>query len=203
MLKNQKFGVEVEITGITRKKAASIVAESLGTTPSNSDTTCYYTRTIIDQTGRIWKIMRDSSIDPTINDGTHDCLDKYRVELVTPPLEYSDIELLQSIIRNLRANGAKTNSSCGIHIHIDGTNHNPKSLRRLVNFITSRQDLIYEALEIGIRANRWCQKLNTALLAEMKKDKNLSREKAEQIWYSNVNDGYSGGISYTHYNCTR
>ena len=27
MLKNQKFGVEVEMTGITREKAAAIVAE--------------------------------------------------------------------------------------------------------------------------------------------------------------------------------
>lgn len=32
MIKNQKFGVEVEMTGITRKKAADIVAEVLGIT---------------------------------------------------------------------------------------------------------------------------------------------------------------------------
>ena len=33
MLKNQLFGVEVEMTGITREKAAKIVAEVLSTTP--------------------------------------------------------------------------------------------------------------------------------------------------------------------------
>ena len=32
MLKNQLFGVEVEFTGITREKAAGIVAEILGST---------------------------------------------------------------------------------------------------------------------------------------------------------------------------
>lgn len=154
MLKNQLFGVEVEMTGITRGRAAKIVAEALGTTPSYPDSTCYETRTIIDQTARAWKIMRDSSIAPIQNDDTCDDPDEYRVEFVTPPLEYTDIELLQNIIRQLRKNGAKVNSSCGIHIHVDGANHTSKSLRRLINFMTSRQDLIYEALEIEDRANR-------------------------------------------------
>ena len=203
MLKNQLFGVEVEMTGITREKAAAIVAEVLGTTASRPDSTCYETRTIADQAARKWKVMRDSSICSIRNDGSNAPMDEYKVELVTPPLNYIDIELLQNIIRKLRENGAKSHSSCGIHIHVDGANHNPQSLRRLVNFMTSRQDLIYEALEIGNRADRWCHKLNSALLAEMKKNRNLSKEKAEQIWYSSANDGYSGGVSHDHYNTTR
>lgn len=203
MLKNQLFGVEVEMTGITREKAAKIVAEVLGSTPSSPSRNCYQTRTIADQANRKWKIMRDSSITPIRNDGSNEYLDEYRVEFVTPPLKYDDIELLQNIIRKLRENGAKSHRSCGIHIHVDGANHDAKSLRRLVNFMTSRQDLIYEALEIGDRESSWCQKLNTNLLNEMKKDKNLSKEQAEQIWYSRANDGYSDGINHEHYNRTR
>lgn len=203
MIKNQLFGVEVEMTGITREKAATIVAEILGTTPSGPDGTCYHTRTITDQAARKWKIMRDSSITPMRNDGSSESMDQYRVEFVTPPLNYEDIELLQKIVRKLKLNGAKAHSSCGIHIHVDGANHNPKSLRRLVNFMTSRQNLIYEALEIRHRESDWCRKLNTALLAEMKKNKELTRESAEQIWYSSANDGYCGGISHSHYNSTR
>lgn len=203
MLKNQLFGVEVEMTGITRKKATDIVAEVLGVSASRPDTTCYHTRTIVDQAARKWKIMRDSSISPVRNDDTNADYDEYRVEFVTPPLNYSDIELLQNIIRKLRENGAKSHSSCGIHIHVDGANHNPQSLRRLVNFMTSRQDLIYEALQIGDRENSWCHKLNKNLLDAMKKDKNLTKEKAEEIWYSSANDGYCGGIDHTHYNGTR
>lgn len=203
MLKNQKYGVEIEMTGISRVNAASIVAELLGTTASRPDSTCYETRTIKDQTGRKWKIMRDSSIHPIRNDGGSESLDEYRVEFVTPPLKYEDIELLQSIVRKLKESGAKSHSSCGIHIHIDGANHNPKSLTRLVNFMTARQNLIYEALDIRGRADHWCQKLDARILSEMKKDKNLSREKAEQIWYSAANDGYTGGVDHSHYNRTR
>lgn len=203
MLKNQLFGVEVEMTGITREKAAKIVAEVLGSTPSQPNSTCYQTRTIADHANRKWKIMRDSSITPIRNDGSNEYSDEYRVEFVTPPLKYDDIELLQNIIRKLRENGAKSHSSCGIHIHVDGANHDAKSLRRLVNFMTFRQDLIYEALEIGDREYSWCKKLNSNLLDEMKKNKNLSKEQAEQIWYSRANDGYSCGINHEHYNQTR
>ncbi|MBD9191016.1 hypothetical protein DW951_04180 [Agathobacter rectalis] len=203
MLKNQLFGVEVEMTGITREKAARLVAGVLGTTPSHPESNCYHTRTIADQAARKWKIMRDSSITPIRNDDTIEPLDEYRVEFVTPPLNYSDIELLQNIIRKLRENGAKAHSSCGIHIHVDGANHTAVSLRRLVNFMTARQDLIYEALQIGDRESNWCHKLNKTLLDAMKKDKNLTKEKAEEIWYSRANDGYCGGIDHQHYNSTR
>lgn len=203
MLKNQLFGVEVEMTGITREKAARLVAEVLRATPSHPESNCYHTRTIADQAARKWKIMRDSSITPIRNDDTSEPLDEYRVEFVTPPLNYSDIELLQNIIRKLRENGAKAHSSCGIHIHVDGANHTAVSLRRLVNFMTARQDLIYEALQIGDRESSWCHKLNKTLLDAMKKDKNLTKEKAEEIWYSRANDGYCGGIDHQHYNSTR
>ena len=203
MLKNQLFGVEVEMTGITREKAARLVAGVLGTTPSHPESNCYHTRTIADQAARKWKIMRDSSITPIRNDDTSEPLDEYRVEFVTPPLNYSDIELLQNIIRKLRENGAKAHSSCGIHIHVDGANHTAVSLRRLVNFMTARQDLIYEALQIGDRESSWCHKLNKKLLDAMKKDKNLTKEKAEEVWYSRANDGYCGGIDHQHYNATR
>lgn len=203
MLKNQLFGVEVEMTGITREKAARLVAEVLRTTSSHPESNCYHTRTIADQAARKWKIMRDSSIEAIRNDGTSEPLDEYRVEFVTPPLNYSDIELLQNIIRKLRENGAKAHSSCGIHIHVDGANHTAVSLRRLVNFMTARQDLIYEALQIGDRESNWCHKLNKTLLDAMKKDKNLTKEKAEEIWYSRANDGYCGGIDHQHYNATR
>ena len=203
MLKNQKFGVEVEMTGITREKAAAIVAEVLGTTASRPDSTCYQTRIIADQAARKWKVMRDSSITSIRNDGSDSPMDEYKVEFVTPPLGYEDIELLQNIIRKLRESGAKSHSSCGIHIHVDGANHNANSLRRLVNFMTSRQDLIYEALEIGSRESDWCQKLNSNLLKAMKESQELTKEKAEEIWYSNANDGYCGGVSHEHYNSTR
>ena len=45
MLKEQRFGVEVEMTGISRKKAADVLAEVFGAIAGEPDGTCYHTHT--------------------------------------------------------------------------------------------------------------------------------------------------------------
>lgn len=47
-----------------------------------------------------------------------------------------------------------------------------------------------EALQIGDREKHWCHKLNKTLLDAMKKDKNITKDKAEEIWYSKANYCY-------------
>lgn len=202
LLKKQNYGVEVEFTGISRKMAADAVAEIIGTTASRPDHTCYQTRTIQDSQGRKWKVMRDSSINPIRKVGTENT-DEYRVEFVTPVLKYEDLDTLQAIIRKFREIGGVPHASCGIHIHVDGANHTATSLRRLVNFMYSRQEIIYDALAVGSRKNRWCLPVCKNLLDTMKKDKNITTDSVEKIWYSPANDGYCGGIDHQHYNSTR
>lgn len=202
MLKNQKFGVEIEFTGITRRKAAGIVAKVLGCEVGSSAGSPYFTRTMVDSQGRGWKVMRDGSIDPMRSVG--DASDEYRVEFVTPPLRYEDIETVQEIVRAFRKAGAVANYSCGIHIHVDGANHNALSLRRLVKFFSARQKLVYEALRVSTsRINSWCKPVSQNLIDEMAKVKNISRREMENIWYSSANDNYSGRIDHSHYNHTR
>lgn len=202
LLKKQRFGVEVEFTGITREMAAKAVQEVVGGTISGPRRDAYYTRTIKDSQRRTWKVMRDSSISPKMNVGSANP-DEYRVEFVTPPLKYEDIEALQNIIRKFKEIGGVPHSSCGIHIHIDGANHTATSLRRMVNFMLSRQEIIYEALNIGARKDRWCRPICKKLYDTMKKESNLTKDKAEQIWYSEANDNYWGGVNHNHYNETR
>ena len=202
LLKKQRFGVEVEFTGITREMAAKAVQEVVGGTISGPRRDAYYTRTIKDSQRRTWKVMRDSSISPKMNVESANP-DEYRVEFVTPPLKYEDIETLQNIIRKFKEIGGVPHSSCGIHIHIDGANHTATSLRRMVNFMLSRQEIIYEALNIGARKDRWCRPICKKLYDTMKKESNLTKDKAEQIWYSEANDNYWGGVNHNHYNETR
>lgn len=205
MLKNQKFGIEMEMTGITRKEAAQVIANHFGTTAEHRGT--YYDKfTAKDLKRRKWSVMSDGSITTQKKDDAGNTVyasSEYSTEVVSPILKYDDIEDLQEIVRRLKKAGAIVNKSCGIHIHIDGKNHTPQSLRRLVNFMTARQDLIYEALEIGDRGGHWCKKLNADLLKTLKAHKDLSKSMVEEIWYSPCNDGYNGGINHQHYNNTR
>lgn len=193
LLKKQNYGVEVEFTGISRKMAADAVAEIIGTTASRPDHTCYQTRTIQDSQGRKWKVMRDSSINPIRKVGTEN-MDEYRVEFVTPVLKYEDLDTLQAIIRKFREIGGVPHASCGIHIHVDGANHTATSLRRLVNFMYSRQEIIYDALAVGSRKNRWCLPVCKNLLDTMKKDKNITTDSVEKIWYSPGLDGIFSSV---------
>lgn len=204
MMKRQNYGVEIELTGITRERAAEVIAEYFGTTSSYAGS-YYRSYTAEDRKGRTWKAMSDGSIltQRKVNgtkvsaDSNHSC------EIVTPVLQYEDMEDLQNVIRALRAAGAFANSSCGIHVHVDGANHTPDSLTRLLNFVVGRQDLFYEALQIGERAVRWCRKMNPAVFKAMKNAENKTQAEAERLWYSRLNDGYTGGISHEHYNATR
>ncbi len=204
MMKKQNFGVEIELTGITRRHAAKIIAAYFGTA-SRFIGTGYDTYGAPDRKGRIWKAMSDGSINTQKKErgqkvsAGHD----YSCEVVTPILQYEDLEDLQNVIRALRADGAFANSSCGIHIHVDGVNHTPESLTRLLNFAIGRQDLFYEALQIGDRANRWCRKMNPAVFKAMKKATDKTKADVERMWYSPLNDGYDSGIDHQHYNSTR
>ena len=204
MMKKQNFGVEIELTGITRSGAARVIANYFGTTSSYTGT-CYRSHTATDRKGRTWKAMSDASIatQRKVDGQMVNASDEYSCEVVTPVLQYEDLEDLQNVVRALRKAGAIANSSCGIHVHVDGKNHTAASLTRLMNFAIGRQDLFYEALEIGARANRWCKKMNKNLLAAMKRDSEKSRDSLERIWYSSVNDGHTGGIDHQHYNSSR
>lgn len=53
----------------------------------------------------------------------------YSCELVSPILTYDeDINSLQELVRILRKAKGLTNSSCGIHVHLNGEDHDVRRL---------------------------------------------------------------------------
>ncbi len=113
------FGIEIEFSNINRATAASIIAATLDVTTINYVSGTYYTHEVTANDGRIWRVMHDRSIVPIGYNNQ-----EYRCELVTPILRYTaDIDTLQQIVRDLRNNGAKVNSSCGCHVHVGADGH--------------------------------------------------------------------------------
>ena len=196
-MKNQKFGIEIELTGISRREAAEQLAKYFGTTEYYEGGT-YQTYSIKDSEGRKWKIMRDGSITPEKKNGDY-AGDDYKVEMVSPICEYKDIETIQELIRKLRGKGAIANASCGIHVHINAEPHTAKSLRNLVNIMTSKEDILYKALEVSqARLNRWCKKNEQAFVATLNKRRPTSKDAIGRLWYD-------GDMSrrYSHYDNSR
>ena len=60
-IQNQYFGTEIEMTGITRQRAAEAVAELFGTR-AVYDGGYYQTWSVMDREGKKWKFMYDGSI---------------------------------------------------------------------------------------------------------------------------------------------
>lgn len=196
----KRFGIEIEFTGITRAKAAKVAAEFLnGTLEVSSD--YYDTHKVKTPDGRVWKVMYDGSIltqkkqsGQLVGAGK-----EHSVELVSPILTYrEDIDTLQELVRRLRKAGGFTNSSCGIHIHLDGEGHNAKSIRNFVNIIASKNDLFYKSLQIEPNRMRFCKKMDSTLVEKLNSKKPKTLREIENIWY----EGYESSRS-THYHNSR
>lgn len=198
-MRTQRFGIEIEMTGITREKAAEAIAEYFGT-ESFYIGTYYKTYGAKDRQGRTWKATYDSSIIAQKKSGgrTMRAADEYKCEVVSPILTYEDMADLQEIIRQLRHKGAFVNSQCGIHIHVDASRYTPQTLRNLVNIIASKEDILYKALRIDPARMRWCKKTNGELLEAINRRKPQTMEALKDIWYAGSTRGRD-----EHYNDTR
>ncbi len=195
-MKKQRFGIEVEFTGITRATAIKEVAKVIGgyTTYDGGTYNSYSARS---EDGRKWKVVSDASVQPEDSRGGY-AGNEYKCELVSPICTYEDIETVQEIIRAIRRAGARVNDSCGIHIHIDASEHTARSLRNIANIMASKETLLFKALEVREeRANRWCKKVDNSLLNILSKSQPKTLAEVKRIWYKGI-DG-----SHQHYHESR
>lgn len=195
-MKNQRFGIEIEMTGLTRAAAARVIAGHFSTTATHVGGN-YDAYSIRDTEGRQWKIVSDASIQCESRRGSGAVGRTYAVELASPICRYDDIPTIQEIVRALRGAGAKVNDSCGIHIHVDAAPHTVTTLRNIVNIMAAKEDLLYKALQVKVERENYCQKADTRFLDEMNQKRPSTMEELERLWYN----GPTG--RYSHYDETR
>ena len=196
----ERFGIEIEFTGLMRSKASKIVADYLNGTITELHN-YYDTEEIKAPDERKWKVMYDGSLhcQRKVNGDIVNASRLYSCELVSPILTYDeDINTLQEIVRLLRKAGEFTNGSCGIHVHLDGKDHDVRTLRNFSNIIASKNDLLYKALEIKPERMRFCKKMDEHLINEINKKHPKSLDELANIWY----EGYYGTRN-THYHDSR
>ena len=148
--------------------------------------TYYDTYAAKDQQQREWKFMSDASIKAQRKEGKtrFDASPEYRTEMVSPICRYEDIVTVQELIRKLREAGAFANKSCGIHVHIDASPFDARTLRNITNIMAAKEDLIYKALQVSVaRQHRWCQPVEQRFLDDLNSRKPKSMEAVERIWY--------------------
>lgn len=102
-IQSQNFGVEIEMTGVSRGTAASVIANYFGVGGIHFAGGTYQTYEAKDSKGRVWKCMRDGSITPR--------------QRGWPPGENHHPEPAQHrAVGNLRPAGLHPDQQAGFHV---------------------------------------------------------------------------------------
>ena len=98
------------------------------------------------------------------------------------------------------ASWAKVNACCGQHVHVDASNHTPRSLKNAMTIMYSKEDILFKALKVQTsRESNYCQKVRPTVLEKIRRiaKQHHFHGKLKQIWYG----GRDG--SHDHYDDTR
>ncbi len=198
-LRDQRFGIEIEFTGITREQAAKVVARYFHITESRV-VNRHSNFEITDEQNRVWKIVYDGSIVAKMRTSNREKVaapESYKVEFVSPICKYEDIPKIQQIVRDFRHAGGFVSEKCGIHVHVDASNHDVRSLRNIMNIMMAKEDIFYKALDIKQEREYYCKKADENVLKKINRRKPQTKEQLSRLWYGD------NSIHYGHYDDTR
>ena len=187
-MRSQRFGIEIEMTGLSRATAAKVLAGYWNTEATYVGGT-YDSYVVRDDEGRQWKLVSDASIRCQNRDGSS-ASKRNSVEFVSPICKYEDIPKIQEMIRLLKNNGARVNDSCGIHVHVDASPHTPQTLKNVVNIMASKEDILYKALKVQVDRERYCKKADLRFLDAINNHRPRTLSEIEQMWYNGASRRY-------------
>jgi len=173
-MKSLRFGIEIETVGLGREQLARAIQGAVG-----GSIRCEFRAwQVTDAKDRTWKVVPDGSLSNYEHSG----------EIVSPILTYADLEDLQSVVRAVRAAGARTDASTGIHIHVDGSRFEAKGVTNLVKTIHKQERLLEHALGISEqRLGRYCRPIEPAFIARLEERRPRTLQQVSEAWYGRAN----------------
>ena len=189
-MRTLRFGIEIETVGQIRERVANAIQQVVGGTARHVGTPFSFDPWhVTDAHNRTWKVVADSSLSAA---------KQRQAEVVSPVLNYDDIAELQQVVRAVRRAGAKVDSTCGIHVHVDAARFDAKGLRNLIKIVNKQERLIEHALEISdARRAHWCRGIDQGFLDKIEKQRPHDLEDMNRAWY-----GYHN-TTPTHYDSSR
>ena len=172
-MRTLNYGVEIETVGLGKEAVARAIQRVVGgeVRPSGGGWQ------VVATDGRVWGAVPDGSLNGREN-----------AEIVTPILKYTDLETLQEVVRSLRAAGAHTDDSCGIHVHVDGARFDAKTLTNLVRIVHKQERLIEAALGTQRRRlERYCRPISREFMDRLDAARPTTLEAFNSAWYGYYN----------------
>jgi hypothetical protein len=148
---NRKYGIEIEFSWNGRCPSFNTIAQAITDAGVPCSAINGYSQSI-HHTAPTWKIVPDGSVT---NGG----------ELVSPILSGLDgKEQLRTVLRVIKGMGAKTDRSCGIHVHHDAYDLNGKQLANIAELYKSHEAIIEQFVAASRRREagpQYCGTMNT------------------------------------------
>lgn len=167
-MKSLRFGIEIETVGLRREDLARAIHSVVGGSLS------IWTASVTDPNGRVWRVEYDGSLSDR----------NYSGEIVSPILGYHDLDLLQAVVQAVCQAGARADYSTGIHIHVDGSQFDVRTLLNLVNFVHKQERLLEHVLQItDRRLGRYCRPINSAFMERLAARRPTTMAELNQAWY--------------------
>lgn len=173
-IENITFGCEFEYEGIGTKKAAKVIAETVGGTVAFDGSGWHSGWVVTMPDGRKWNCITDGSLHGESS------------ESVSPVCTYRDIEMVQRVVRALRRAGAIANERTGLHIHVGAKDMTPVQIKNLTRIFYKQEDLILKAAGTQARRiARYTRRMSHAFLDNMEelKGANLTMDGLNAAWY--------------------
>jgi len=176
-LQELRFGVEIETIKRSRGDVARAIQSVVGVSVEHVGIpSCYDPWHVVDERGRTWMVVADSSLTSVPAN--------LRSEVVSPVLNYEDIQTLQEVVRAIRGCGATVDQKCGIHIHVDATAFDGKTLGNLAKIVHKQEPLILTALGVEeSRLRNYTKPVSSELIAKIERSRPKTREQMNRIWY--------------------
>jgi hypothetical protein len=169
---SQRFGVEIELEGLTVRDAAKLMREFYHGNGHNHRGGIW---TINDFNGRPWEVKEDGSVP----DG---------FEISSPPLQFRDIHLAKQILIQLDKHKARATEKTGIHIHIDVNGWSAQELISILFLYANFSKELAHALDLREpRRSTYCQPITD--IAEALRNRALTEEELRKAWYIVFEDG--------------
>ena len=165
---NRKYGIEIEFSWNGRCPSFDFIAEKITEAGVPCTANNRYSGSI-HNVSRTWKIVPDGSVN---NGG----------ELVSPILSgLEGKEQLRIALRTIKELGAKTDRSCGIHVHHDASDMSAKNLANVAELYKSHEAIIDQFVGESRRrysGNQYCASMHT---------NRMYWENASERMYNNTN----------------
>ncbi len=171
----RRFGVEIETVGATKDALANAISSVVGYHVPvlgyhGSSCQCCGRSYSSAEKLKIWKVEHDSSL-------TYQGGNRLTGEIVSPILEgEAGFAQLVEITKAITLVGATSNSTTGLHVHVEASDLSGYDISRVVQFYSDNQSRINNLVSRSRRNTRWAgatsdfDKNRIAEAAQMQKD---------------------------------